>query len=248
MNSTVNPMAIRIVAATLSALLMLASAAAADELDLFNAAVEDFSAHNRAALGYLRTENVELGTLEMERMRDAWGPLVQRFGGKPPQALRDNPLYTTTLVDVPTRLVGGFLMLKMGRTDLARDTLVAIRKEISDLRRASRIEVLADCILDANAAMDALFAYRDRPPDLAAPSAAAELAAKADAYGTTVRRCDGMAAADIRTRPEFRRLIDGIAASLAQMPKAVAERDGDLLHRLLIELRSFDNLLAFRYG
>jgi hypothetical protein len=32
------------------------------------------------------------------------------------------------------------------------------------------------------------------------------------------------------------------------MPKAVEMRDADLVHRLLIELRSFDNLLAFRYG
>ena len=63
-----------------------------------------------------------------------------------------------------------------------------------------------------------------------------------------LRRCDGMASADVRNQPEFRRLIDGAIASLALVPKAVRERDGDLLHRLLIELRSFDNLLAFRYG
>ena len=43
-------------------------------------------------------------------------------------------------------------------------------------------------------------------------------------------------------------LIDGALASLAQVPKAIETRDADLLHRLLIELRSFDNLLAFRYG
>jgi hypothetical protein len=52
----------------------------------------------------------------------------------------------------------------------------------------------------------------------------------------------------IRDRAEFRRLIDGALATLAQVPKAVETRDGDLLHRLLIELRSFDHLLAFRYG
>jgi hypothetical protein len=32
------------------------------------------------------------------------------------------------------------------------------------------------------------------------------------------------------------------------IPKAIDARDTDLLHRVLIELRSFDNLLAFRYG
>ena len=49
-------------------------------------------------------------------------------------------------------------------------------------------------------------------------------------------------------RPEFRRLVDGAKASLTLIPKAIATRDSDLLHRVLIELRSFDNLLAFRYG
>jgi hypothetical protein len=52
----------------------------------------------------------------------------------------------------------------------------------------------------------------------------------------------------VRKAPEFRRLVDGSKASLTLIPKAIAARDGDLLHRVLIELRSFDNLLAFRYG
>src|SRR5437588_119200 len=62
------------------------------------------------------------------------------------------------------------------------------------------------------------------------------------------QRCDGMAPVTIRGHPEFRRLIDGAVASLAQVPQAAEARDRDLLHRLLIELRSFDHLLAFRYG
>ena len=52
----------------------------------------------------------------------------------------------------------------------------------------------------------------------------------------------------MRKAPEFHRLIDGAKAGLALIPKAIASRDSDLLHRVLIELRSFDNLLAFRFG
>jgi hypothetical protein len=63
-----------------------------------------------------------------------------------------------------------------------------------------------------------------------------------------LERCDGMAGDAVRNEPEFRRLVDGAKASLALIPQAVATRDGDLLHRVLIELRSFDNLLAFRFG
>ena len=73
-------------------------------------------------------------------------------------------------------------------------------------------------------------------------------AAPADAYVRTLKRCDTMAPPAIRNHADFRRLIDGALASLAQVPKAAEARDVDLLHRLLIELRSFDNLLAFRYG
>ena len=100
--------------------------------------------------------------------------------------------------------------------------------------------MLADCVLDANVAMDALFAH-DENPDWES------VAAGSESYRATLQRCDGMAGG-IRDQAEFRRLIDGALASLAQVPKAVDTRDGDLLHRLLIELRSFDHLLAFRYG
>ncbi len=149
--------------APLSALIMVASIAAADELDLFHAAVEEFSSHNRAAIGYLRTENVDLATVEIERMRESWGALAGRFSAPPP-TMRGNPLYVTTFVDVPTRLIGALLMLRMSRPDLARDGLLAIRHELSDLRRASHLEVLADCVLDANAAMDRLLGKGDQPP------------------------------------------------------------------------------------
>ena len=107
--------------------------------------------------------------------------------------------------------------------------------------RQNGVTVLADCVLDSNAAMDALFTHDARPDWGTVPGSA-------EAYRATLQRCDGMAPPAIRRHAEFRRLIDGALASLAQVPKAIETRDGDLLHRLLIELRSFDHLLAFRYG
>ncbi|MDQ2078950.1 hypothetical protein RA307_02055 [Xanthobacteraceae bacterium Astr-EGSB] len=238
----------RPVLAAVISLAICAGGASAGDLAQFHDAVETFSAHNRVAIGYLRTGNVELASAEIAAMREAWGTVVERFGNDRPPEFRDNPRYVTALVDVPTRLVGVSLMLTMGRTDLAGGALVSVRKELSELRRTSGIEILADCILDANAAMDRLIAFRDQPPDWTSPDAITDLSAAAEAYGSGVRRCDAMAPDDVRHLPEFRRLVDGVAASLAQMPAAVAARDGDLVHRLLIELQSFDNLLAFRYG
>ena len=57
------------------------------------------------------------------------------------------------------RLVGADIMLKTGRLDSARDALNSVRGDLYDLRKASGVVVLADCVRDANATMDALMTY-----------------------------------------------------------------------------------------
>src|SRR5262249_34361403 len=178
----------------------------------------------------------------------SWGAFAEKFGGNRPAQLRDSPLYVNMLVDVPTRIVTALIMINFGRPQIATNSLEAIREEMSAVRRAGGVTVLADCVLDSHAAMEALALYRDTVPDWNAPATLADIAAKADAYGAVVRRCDGMAPETVRGNPEFRRLVDGIAASLAFVPKAIAAHDRDQLYRVIIELRSFDTLLAFRYG
>jgi hypothetical protein len=218
------------------AVAVLAAPAQADDLDDFNRAVEAAMSHHRVALGYLRTENVDLAMLELEAMREAWG----KASALPrPAIYRDNPRFTETMLDVNVRIVGVFLVLDMGRIDVARASLSTIRHSLAAMRRASKAEVLADCILDANTAMDVLYAADGKPAEAATP---------AENYTQILQRCDGMAPPGIRNHADFRRLIDGALASLAQIPKAIETRDAALLHRLLIELRSFDNLLAFRFG
>lgn len=210
----------------------------ADDLDDFNRAVEAAMSHHRVASGYLRTGNFELATLEIDGLREAWAKVSTL---PRPAAFRDQDRYTGTILQVAAQLVGISLVLNLGRPDVARESLDKIRRQLSDLRRESGVTVLADCVLDANIAMDALMAT-ERQPDWDSAAAGGE------SYATTLRRCDGMAPRGVRDHAEFRRLIDGALASLAQFPKAIETRDAELLHRLMIELRSFDNLLAFRYG
>jgi len=227
----------RFAAAILLALACIAPVRA-DDLDDFNRAVEAAMSHHRVAAGYLRTGNVDLAALELEGLRAAWG----KVSSLPrPAAFRDTERYTGTMLEIAAQLIGTKLVLDLGRTDVARESLDKVRRQLSDLRRQNNVTVLADCVLDANIAMDALFAH-DEKPDWDSVSAGAE------SYTGTLRRCDGMAAPGIRQHGDFRRLVDGALASLAQIPKAAETRDRDLLHRLLIELRSFDHLLAFRYG
>jgi len=224
-------------AATLLALACIAPVRA-DDLDDFNRAVEAAMSHHRVAAGYLRTGNIDLAALELEGLREAWGKVTSL---PKPAAFRDTERYTSTMLDISTRLVGVVLVLDLGAVDVARKSLDTIRASLSALRRASGVTVLADCVIDSNTAMDTLFAH-DARPDWGIVSGSA------DAYRAVLQRCDGMAPPAIRNHAEFRRLIDGALASLAQVPKAIETRDGELLHRLLIELRSFDHLLAFRYG
>jgi hypothetical protein len=224
--------------ALLLAALVFAAPARADDLSDFNAAVEMAMSHHRVALGYLRTGNIDLATLELDGMRQAWGKVSTL---PRPAAFRDKERYTATMLEIAAGLVGTNLVLTLGRPDVARESLEKIRASLSALRRQNGTTVLADCVLDANTAMDALFVH-DKAPDWS------NVGASSDAYRATLQRCDTMAAPNIKASGEFRRLIDGALASLAQVPKAIETRDADLLHRLLIELRSFDNLLAFRYG
>ena len=225
-------------------LLIGSTAVLANELSDFNAAVERAASHQRVAIAYLRTGNVDLAALEIDRLRQAWVAVTSL---KRPAALnRDPQLYTTTMVDVATRLVGVSIMMDSGRPDNARQGLQAIRAQLTALRKANGVEVLADCIAEANATMDRLMTFNDEALDWNRQTGA--VAQLGTAYHTQIDRCDAMADQAVREAPEFRRLVDGIRNSLSQFPKAIAGKDTDLLRRLLGEMRSFDNLLAFRYG
>jgi hypothetical protein len=225
--------------------LALAGGARADDLAEFNAAVEAASAHNHVAIEYLRNGNTDLASLELDRLREAWAKVG---AGRRPAVLAADPLYTVVMTDIATRLVTADLLINVGRPENARDALLAVRKDLYDLRKSAHIVVLADCVRDANEVMNALMTYDARPRDSGKPEFDKGLAQKAKAYGDILQRCEGIAPDATRRDPEFRRLVDGAVASLAKIPTAVAAKDADLLHRLLGELRSFDNLLAFRFG
>jgi hypothetical protein len=230
------------------ALLANQGPACAGDLVDFNAAVEKASGYNRVAIGYLRTGNKDLAELELDRLRDAWRALSTRFAGRTPDAFDGNPLYGTMLVNINARLAAADMMFKSGRPEATMQSLNAIRGDLYDLRKSSGIVVLADCVRDANTVADAIMAYNDNALDWSKPQVRFGIANKASIYGYVLDRCDGIASATVHNSPEFRRLVDGAKAGLDLIPTAIATRDTNLLHRILIELRSFDNLLAFRFG
>jgi len=230
------------------ALTLSSEAVRADDLADFNAAVERASSHNRVADGYLRTGNIDLASLELDRLRDEWAALTQRFGGKRPEVFKDGTFYTTTLLKISTGLVGADMMLQSGRAGAARAALDGMRRDLYALRQSAGVVVLADCIRDANKIAHAIMVYNDRNLDWSNPDTGRGLAARSADYLKTLDRCDGIAAPDVRKSPEFRRLVDGARAGLSLIPNAIKTKDTNLVHRVLIELHAFDDLLAFRFG
>jgi hypothetical protein len=220
----------------------------AGDLAAFNAAVDAAAAHNRVAIGYLRTGNGDLAGLEIDRLRQAWSGVVERFSGERPDVFNNNPLYGTTLTAVSTRLVAADLMLNTGRLDAARQSLNGVRADLYRLRQSAGVTVLADCILESNQAAAAFMAYDKRDLDWNAADTRDGIAATSQAYGKVLERCDVIAGETLRREPEFRRLIDDARKDLARVPQAIAIRDSALLHRVVISLRAIDNLLSFRFG
>lgn len=235
-------------AACISLFLSTGVAAKDDNLAAFNAAVEAASAHTRAAIGYLRTGNADLASLEIDRLRAAWSRLVQYFAGHRPAAFGGNVLYPKTLNGISARLVGTDLLLNAGRLDGARQSLEAVRGDLYALRKSAGVVVLADCIFDSNKAAAAFLAYDKPDLDWSKPDTRRGVSEQAAAYAAILDRCDKIATDAVRKQPEFRRLIDSAQAELAKVPRAVETRDTQMLHRIDGSLRAIDNLLAFRFG
>ncbi len=242
------PICRRLSVALIAWIILAAAPAAAGELTDFNDAVEKVAVHYRTATGYLRTGNADLAAIEVEDMRRAWANLAKQFGNKAPDAFAGNPLYNDLLQNTAGTIDKALDLIDSGDLSEAATQIIDIREKLSAMRRASSLYILADCILDANKAMDEFYIYKTAPPQWHAKGAKAEVQSKAAIYGFLLRRCDAIATQAVRTDPEFRRLVDGAFNGLSFVPEAVSNEDGGQLYRVLIELRSFDNLLFFRFG
>jgi hypothetical protein len=172
----------------------------------------------RSAADCIRTDNVDLAALALERLAAAAG--VDPVAASARDALR---------------------ALDAGELERAADLVARIGDELAARRHAAGRPLFADCIRTASRAFAALDAQRHAPPSPATRDAAL-------GTETALRRCNGEAAPSVAADPDFRRSVDGALASLARIPAAVEAGDGELLHRLLIELKAFDRLLVLRFG
>ena len=191
--------------------LPFAAVAQADDLEDFNRAVEAAISHHRVAFGYLRTGNIELAALELEGMRDAWG----KVSALPrPAAFATTQRYACDACWMSRRgLVGTTLVLELGPAEVARESLREDPQ--AALRPAARTTSWCSPIACSTPTGDGR-AVREQTSRRTGECCRRQAAG---AYRATLQRCDGMAPAGIRGHAEFRRLIDGALASLAQIPR-----------------------------
>ena len=223
--------------------LAVVAALASDVAPELRALIEDFQAHRRVAVGYLRTDNADLGAFEVERLRDRWIANVKKI---PPALLRED--LKAAIAQTETALHRSLQAADNGDLEQASVALERADERLTAWRRANGMRLFSDCIAETSAVYERLDPHRPSASNLSDPALASAVVAAASATQAALARCDREAPAGIRSEPEFRRLIDGMTASLRQVPDAVTRNDDAYLHRLLIEQRAFMRLLSFRYG
>lgn len=188
------------------------------------AADEQILADRRLAAGYLRTGNGDLAALALERLQKVL-----------PAPYQDRVATALAAIDA------GDLAAAAAATE-------ALAADLAAARRAAGTRLLADCVRELSDTFAALDRYRTKAPDLADAATGVAITTAATDSDAAFARCDAEAPAPVKTDADFRRIVDGARASLARVPEAVAARDGDLLHRFLIELRAYEQILKFRHG
>jgi hypothetical protein len=206
--------------------------------------IENFQAHRRVALGYLRTQNGDLAAVEIERLRDGMANDRRALSA----ATLADPALAAALSQTAASIAESLNAADRGDLDRAQLVLQGSSGPLDAWRKTNNVRMFADCIVEISTAYQAVDAFRVNSPALTEPGIGERIIAATDQAVAALDRCEKEAADGLRREPEFRRLFDGMRASLKQMPEAVRTRDGALLHRLLIEQKSFEQLLAFRFG
>ncbi|GGI28112.1 hypothetical protein GCM10010987_47770 [Bradyrhizobium guangdongense] len=224
----------------------LALGAESDGAKDFASAMEPVMANLRTAASYARTGNTALAQMETEEAVTAWKRLETNASSFP------SPHTAAPLTEFLSR--GGERLgavahaLDSGDNVAAGRELQLLRQSFHQLRRQSGLYDLGDCVFEIAPAMEKLRIAATRFGEQPAPAHAGDTVAAAGVLRDRLQRCNDWARADIAERNEFRRLIDGAIASSSEIAHAAMAGDGPLVHRYLIELQSYAQLLDFRFG
>ncbi|WP_084804980.1 hypothetical protein [Bradyrhizobium sp. NAS80.1] len=213
----------------------------------FASAIEPIMANLRTAASYSRTGNTALAQMESDEAMAAWKRLQETTASGPlppyePAALAEFLAQGSEQLKAATRALDG------GDNGGAGRELLSLRQSFHELRRSSGLYDLGDCVFEIAPAMEKLRVAATQFGEQPAPARAEDTVATASALRDRLQRCNDWARADVAEKSEFRRLIDGAVASSGEIAHAAMAGDGPLVHRYLIELQSYAQLLDFRFG
>ncbi|WP_253712944.1 hypothetical protein [Bradyrhizobium sp. WD16] len=224
----------------------LMSAAIAEDRPDFARAADLVAAGVRSADSYLRTGNVALAQIEIGEATTAWTKLQRDFGDISPPGYAV-PAFRSFVSAGGERLAAATKAIDDGDTSRAASELLSFRQALYGLHHASGLFDLGDCVFELAPAMEALRTAASQFAETQGTSPAGVIATAA-VFRDRLQRCNGWASDAIAAQSEFRRLIDGAIAGSGEIGRAAQAGDGALVHRYLIELQSFERLLAFRFG
>ena len=108
-----------------------------DELADFHAAVEEATAEYRVARATLETSGQRETSAAVQRFRQVWQSLNERFVKPPPAPFANDPNYPTMFMQIDVQLVGVLLTIDMGNRDAARNGLAPIGETLARLSARS---------------------------------------------------------------------------------------------------------------
>lgn len=219
--------------------LLLSAAVPGHASEAYLTAFETANPHLRKAVSYLRTGNSDLAAVEVESFLAGWPPVDGRVA---------DGVIGKVVLDTAKAAQQAIADIDAGKPDDARKKLLDARQQLFDMHKTRQFKPFADCIWAAIGTGNPLWGYRDPAPDLANAATSKKIVGVTKDYLQALRGCRARAPKEIATDPEYTRLMDNADKSLSAIPASVKARDGGQLHRYLIELRSIDRLLYFRFG
>ena len=223
------------------------SSANAFVIDQFHAALTEADQDYRSASFYLRTGNPGVALLELQALSDKWQTLSKTFSDQPPGPYAKDPAWSATLGQISHQVDTALADVEAGNVKAAQGLLEPIRAALADLRRRNGIFMFADCVEEANQAMDALYAYRHRPPNFDDQRDVDELLRRAAVTAHWYERCFKTAPEKYAVSTEFQRLMEASLRSLGLIWEAVHNKQERRVINILRELRSSDRLLYLRF-
>ncbi len=236
------------IVALVTFLFSIAGNVKADKLHEFNAQVELANQPYKSSLFYLRTGNAGVASLELMSAIENWEKVVTQFKSEPPEEFKTDAAWGQTLEEISSSFRQASMLISEGKAKEARQTLLPIRDTLHELRKRNGVSVLADCIYEMNDHMSVLFEYRHNAPNFNDPMVRNSVEKESQNYIDALKRCHEQASPTLHKNEDFKSIFSSTIKSAGTLIKPIHEKNAAAFINVLRELKSFDVIIALRWG